>query len=457
MEILFLFLETFLGVVVIGLSALFLYILIRNIIYPKKISTLKTYLKNGNYKSAINIAKEILKKNPNNIEAHYYLGEAYYKMEKYELALMEYKAAEKTGLYQNIDEKSLREKLANLYIKTGNIDEALKEYILLIKQNPSDYIYYYQAGELFLKKNQTNNALKFFAHSANLNKNHAPTLFNIGIILYENKNFTSAQKYLQKSLELDPNNLKAYFYLGLIDSSMNNYKSALKNFEKVISDKEFKLKALVERAKIYMAMGDYNTAIIELERALKNTDEEKNNITLNIKYLLANCYELNRNVIDAIKYWEQIYSVNPSFKDVAEKLISYQDLRMDDRMKDFMTATDTDFIDMAKRIVEYMGLNIVDVDILTKDSVEIFCLEQDTKWRNVKKKPKIIHISRKTTPIDEGIIRNLSEKMKQKGVIRSMVITASSFTKGALNYAKERPIELIDKNGLQEILKNANI
>lgn len=458
MDTLLLVIEVFLVVLLFGAIAVVIFFVSRNLFSPKKISTLKSYLKNGNYKTAISMAREILKKEPNNIEAHYYLGESYYNLQKYELALVEYKTAEKTGIYTNIDEKSLRERLADLYVKTNNIDEALKEYILLIKQNPSEFSYYYMAGELFMKKNQSNHAIKYFAHAAKLNRNHAPSLVNIGLILYENKNFSEAKKYLQHSITVDQSNIKAYFYLGLIDASTNDYKAALKNFEKSLRDKELKVRSLVERGKVYMAMGNYTEAIIELERALKNHEAPENdNIKLNIKYLLASCYELNRNVTEAIAFWEEIYAINPSFRDVSEKLVTYQDLRMDDRMKDFMTATDSDFIDMAKRMVEHMGLNVLEVDVLTKDSVEIFCLEQDTKWRNVRKKPKIIHISRKTAPIDDSTLRNLHEKMREKGVIRSMVMTASSFTKSALAFAKERPIELIDKNRLQEILKNANI
>src|SRR4030043_1645962 len=73
--------------------------IIKNIISPQKISTLKNYLKEENYKAAVNLAKEIINKNKDNIEAHYYLGEAYYYQIRYELALAEYKIAEKSGLY----------------------------------------------------------------------------------------------------------------------------------------------------------------------------------------------------------------------------------------------------------------------------------------------------------------------------------------------------------------------
>jgi hypothetical protein len=132
-------------------------------------------------------------------------------------------------------------------------------------------------------------------------------------------------------------------------------------------------------------------------------------------------------------------------------------LRMDDKMKDFMTATNDEFLDICKKIVSVMGLNIYETKILSPEGIEFFTLEGNEKWRNTKKKPKLIHIYRKNTPVEEGAIRRLHEVMREKEIIKGVVITASGFSKQAVVFAQERPIELIDKNGLQNILRTTNI
>ena len=133
--------QTFLIVLVLGGFAIIFFLVFKNMFFPKKISALKNYLKNENYKSAVVLAKEIINKDKGNTEAHFYLGEAYYKQNKNELALIEYKLAEKSGLYSNISERELREKLAELYDKMDNIEDSLKEYILLSKQYSDNYFW----------------------------------------------------------------------------------------------------------------------------------------------------------------------------------------------------------------------------------------------------------------------------------------------------------------------------
>ena len=124
----------FLSVLFFGGLVIVLFLIIKKVISPKKISALKSYMKEENYKAAVNLAKEIINKDKTNIEAHYYLGEAYYQQTRYELALVEFKLVDKSAIYDKIDEKKLRERLAELYLKFDDINEALKEYILLTKK-----------------------------------------------------------------------------------------------------------------------------------------------------------------------------------------------------------------------------------------------------------------------------------------------------------------------------------
>ena len=340
-----LFIQVFLAVLFIGSFVVILIFLFKIFFAPKKISTLRNLMKEENFKQAIIIAKEILAKDKNNNEVHYCLGEAYYQQKKFELALIEFKIAEKSGVYENIEEKKLRERLGELCSKFDDLDESLKEYVLLISKYPNDHTYYFLAGDLFEKKGLESQAIKYYSDCIKINSNYVPALLKLGIIMHKSKRHTEASSYLQSVISKEPDNYEAYFYLGMIAKSESNYKNALKYFEKSSKDNELKVRSLMERGMVYIVQKNYEEAIIELDRALKNCTEE-NNIKMNIRYVLANCYELNRNVTEAISLWEQIYTINPKFKDVSEKLSNYQELRIDDRMKDFLTATDIDFVDM---------------------------------------------------------------------------------------------------------------
>ena len=55
-------------------------------------------------------------------------------------------------------------------------------------------------------------------------------------------------------------------------------------------------------------------AIAELERAIKLGDENVP-VILALRHLLAQCREVNKELILAVEQWEKIYAVNPKYKD----------------------------------------------------------------------------------------------------------------------------------------------
>ena len=75
---------------------------------PKPGNMLANFVKVGNNRMIIKTAKEVLAKDPGNFEAHYYLGVLMIMKNKPELALIEYKAADKIGIFtRNINEYDL--------------------------------------------------------------------------------------------------------------------------------------------------------------------------------------------------------------------------------------------------------------------------------------------------------------------------------------------------------------
>lgn len=449
----------FLVVIICGVGGAIFFVFAKKIMSPKKIVSLRNSIKVGNYKLGIKIAREILSKNADNFEAHYYLGLCYDFEGKSELALIEFKAADKIGVFsQGINEYDLRDRLADLYKKFNKIDEALKEYALMISKNPDDYYVNYKMAELFEIKNNKQQAVAYYTKSFQAKKNFPPVLLNLGVLLYDFKKYSESEKLFFALLKMEPENYKAFFYLGMIYKNQNDNKKALSYFEKAMRDKEFKVRSLGERGMILMASNKFEEATIELERAIKNGEGESTSLILNIRYLLASCYEASRNITEAVKQWEIIYSIKPDFKNIGDKLSTYQDLRMDDRMKDYMTATNEDFISIGKSIALLMGFNVDELNQLPGNAgIEMFVTELNTGgWRNMKKKPKVLRIYRTGTPVDEKALREIIEIMKNKELFKAIIVSASSFSPQALTFASERPIQLIDKNELQNILKNIN-
>lgn len=443
----------YIPIIFVGIAlVVIMFFVAKKLFAPKKVASLANYVKQGKQTAAIRLAKQILAKEPRNAEAHYLLGLAYRDDGKAELGLMELKTVGSIGRFGGLcPEIAFRKTIADLYNKFEQPEEALKEYLLLIKMDPTNADYYFSSGKLFEERSKTDRAVEFYRKAIEANPRHSDSHYRLGYLLYRSKHPTEAKEELDKAVQHNRDNFKAYYYLGRLLKESHDFVAALIAFEKSQRDPEFKVKALVERGSCYMSLNSLDKATTELERAIRLIENESSSDALYARYFLSLCYEKLRQIEDAIEQWEQIYSKKPSFRDVAEKLSQYQDLRTDDRMKDFLTASPDDFYEICKGIVESLGYSTRDVTDVP-NGCQIIALEQESKWRNARRMPRLIRLLRIAEVLDLSLVRSLHEEMKNLNVMRGMIISSSQYTKSANDFAETRPIELIDREHLQKLL-----
>mgnify|MGYP006291376479 CR=1 FL=1 len=440
----------------VGLGVISFFI-IKSFILPKKVANLEQMLKQGKASSVARGAKQLIAKEPRNIQAHYLLGQAYLMDEKPELALMEFKTVNQISDFSKaVPEKEFREKIGSLFERFNQPEEALKEYLLLIKLEPQNGDYFFKAGTLFESRDKSDKALNYYRKAIQLDPRHPEAHFRLGFLLYRNKKPVEAKTELDAAVSVNPGNYKAFYYIGKLLKDGHDYIGALHSFEKAQRDPEFKVKALVERGACYLNTQSYENAISELERAIKISNDPGAGETLFAKYFLANVYEKTRNVDKAVELWEQIYTKKSSFRDVAEKLSQYQDIRTDDHVKDFHTTPMDQFYEMCKSIAEAIGLNVQDIKDI-QNGCEILGVEAESKMRNVRKIPKLIRFLRVAELIPESTVRALHDEMKSQNVPRGIIVTSSNFSRKAVDFASNRPIDLFGKDKLQQILKKVEL
>ncbi len=137
-----------------------------------------------------------------------------------------------------------------------------------------------------------------------------------------------------------------------------------------------------------------------------------------------------------------------------EKLKSYSEFRQDDRIKDFMIAGLAHFEHICRKIVENMGLNILDIDIVSDTDIEILATDTEGKWRNTRRTNRIIRILRTTDSLSDKLPRKLHESMKAKNATRIVIISTGDFSQAAVDFSNTRPIELLGKTDLVKLLRN---
>jgi tetratricopeptide (TPR) repeat protein len=444
---------------ILGIAiGVFAYFILRSIIAPKQIETLFKQMNQGKAAAVARTAKQILVKQPRSVDAHFLLGKAYLEQDKPELALMEMRTVNEIGIFEGYTkEAEFRKTIARLFERFKQPDEALKEYLLLLKLEPSVADHYCKAGELFEARSKSDKAVNFYRKTLELDPKHSTAHYRLGFILHRSKKVIEAKKHFEAALRADPSNYQAHFYMGKLQKENHDYVAALVSFEKSQRDQELKIRSLIERGSCYMHMKDFERAVTELERAIKLSEGENTQEILFARYFLSLAYEQTRNYDEAIKQWEIIYKKKPSFKDVAEKLSQYQELRTDDHIKDYLTAGPSEFYDICKAAtIQSMNLQVQDIKEID-NGCQVIATENTAKWRNAKKLPTLIWFLRMPEVLGDSTIRSLHENMKKINVARGIVASSSGFSRSAFDYAENRPINLIDKEKLQKLLGSLNL
>jgi tetratricopeptide (TPR) repeat protein len=437
----------------VGVGALSIFI-VRMVASPRQSKAIEEALKQGRSAVVVRSAKALIAKNPRNAPAHWYLAQAYQSDGKPELALMELKTLNQIGQFgPEVPEAPFRTKIAALYERFGQVEDALKEHLLLTKIDPTRAEHYMDAGRLFEARGKTDTAVNFLRKAIEMDERLHLAHRELGLILYRTKHPMEAKAELEAALKWNGDDFEAYYFVGKILKEMSDFTAALLAFEKAARSPELRQKCLVERGGCYMSQGSLDKAIPELERSVRMIKDEGAAESMYGRYFLAMCYEKTRNLDQAIEQWERIYAKKPGFRDVAEKLTQYQEYRTDDRMKDYLTCGREEFSEMCKAVVEGpMGLSIRDVAEI-QNGVDIIAMEGDSeKWMAAKKLPRLIRFFRVSDNLDDGSVRSLLDKMKKLGVMRGCVITSSGFSRTALEFAENRSVELLTKDKLQEML-----
>ena len=444
---------SFLTVVIISL----LIIILKSFVSPKRIEAIPRLIKQGKTQNAIKFAKQILAKDPKNYMAHYYLGKAYIKENKTELAIIEYKNVNDNALFgEGINELTFRKEYSQLLLKYNQQNEALKNFLLLTKLEPQNADNFFQVGHIYEMQNRYDLALGFMQKCAMIDKKHAKAHAEIGLMFYRTKQFNEAKKEIDLALKLSPETYSSYYYLGKILKEAKDIQGAIKAFEKAQRDQAVKQKSIIEHGSCYMLANRLDNAIVDFQRAIELDKTNSQPETLYARYFLAACYEKSRKIDKAIEQWEIIYKTNRGFRDVSAKLSEYKDLQANDFLKDYLTCSNEEFPMICKNAT-VKGMNL---QVLTCDPKKWGCQltgvnKSDESWMSIRKQVIFIRFYREPEPIEETQIHESLDTMKSVNSVKAFLFSSSGFNTAAKRYAENRPVELVEKDKLEALLSKA--
>jgi tetratricopeptide (TPR) repeat protein len=161
---------------------------------------------NKNYDAAIKKYEEVLKENPDNLEAIYEMGFSYSEKQDYKQSLeiayrgARYKSPLVTGFYVLA---------GNSLDHLGQPEKAIEVYKAGIKLQPNVAMLHYNLGITYRNNGKSAEARKSFKKAVSLNANQASSHLALGNLFYSEDYKTPALLALSRFLVLEPNSTRS--------------------------------------------------------------------------------------------------------------------------------------------------------------------------------------------------------------------------------------------------------
>ena len=159
----------------------------------------------------------------------------------------------------------LRYKAGVAALGLGAFDDARTDLEQAVKLKPNDPTYLIALGAAWLKKADLAVAEQIFRKSLELQPDNAQAQMYLGYVLYKQKKFSEARGYLEKTIKADASLPEPFYYLGLIVQEENEDERAITLLEKAIQVSPTFANAHVALGASYLKLKNYARARKELE------------------------------------------------------------------------------------------------------------------------------------------------------------------------------------------------
>lgn len=418
--------------------------------------------KNGNGEKPKNnsaIIKEATKKlshDPNHIPSLEALGDVYFGQANYDKALPIYqRLVELQRVHPTIDEKLVSLRFGICSLKANQFDNAMLALSTVLRNDPQDYNGNFYMGKVLMQKNDFEKAAIVLKRAAQIKPEKTEVIGELSHALFQAKKYRESLPYLKKAVELNPEDKESLFYFASAMNEAGYGDKALKIFMHLRTNPIFGAKSCLAAGGIHDKQNNLDAAIQDYEIALKleNVDQETK---LSIYYKLAHSLLAQKNIGKAIYYLKQIQSITPSYRDVNSLINRYQELNQNTNLQAYLMSETSSFVALCRKFVAgYYPNSFIKIEDISvaAESIEVLCEVQSAKWTDT----ELFRFFRSTGAIGELYVRDLHSKIRDIKCDKAFCVTAGSFTEEAKKYVEGRPIDLIEKAKLVQVLKKIDI
>lgn len=251
------------------------------------------------------IAKQILKKMPNNISANTFLADQFNEENKYT----------ESNLYCDNLISSLP-KYAHAYaIRADNYEnlnetqKAIDDYAMAIKLFPFNYDYYYKQAVAYMDLDKYKEAIPGLLRTYYFNPSYSWTKYNLARSYMNINKLDSALYYINLHIEENSNDADGYNLKGELYYKKDEYNTAIDLYSQAILTDSTKAYYYTDRADAYFYDQKINEAIIDFKKSLKIKKTYLYSVDR-----LGDCYYDLKQYEQSISWYNQAIKINPKYK-----------------------------------------------------------------------------------------------------------------------------------------------
>ncbi len=414
-----------------------------------KLDRARGLLEQEDFDRALGQFKELAVREPTRALYHYYIALCYEKLEQYELALVELnKVALSTTFEPPIEEPEVHFRIARLHLILGNERQAAQEFGTVVTLDPRNADAHYYLGIVARNAEELQKSLEHFSNAVAHRQVFPRAHLELGKVSYRLTHFEKARKALQKTLTQDPGVSEAHFYYGLLLEKDRSFTKAIEELQLSMNDERYVFPAAAHLAFVYLELGDTGKAFQYFDQALAAGTKDQPSL-LEVKYRYANRLVEAGELGKAMTLWGEIRDAQSGFKDVEEKLRIYGRISRSSTLTRLITSGKSEFVETGNELCRQLHVRVEKQNLGKENFVEYV----GNSTSGISDRPCLVHFARWTVQVGEIPLRELLERMAEENAGKGYFITTSGFTEKALSLAKIRPVELIDRDRLDQMLQ----
>ncbi len=406
-------------------------------------------LQEGDINGATDLVKYVLSKKKNYIPAMYLKARILINSRQYILAISELNdILNQPDFSKFVKELDIHYHLAGLYNSTQNYPKEIEEYKAILSFNPDDIKANHRLGHAYYQQKNYKNARENLLRAALLDPKLDDVYLPLGISCFKISDFQKAEVYLLKASELKKDLPEVQFYLGSIYKMKKDYDNAAAMLDNAKNDRRFFIQSLYMLGEMCHDRENFNEAIEYLEKgltSLKEKDEESHAY----RYLLAECYEHENKIKEAIHHWTKIEAENANFRSTAQKLEAYRAILDNDNLTPFFQSSLEELQPYITDMISSLNFNIVSADKISTN-------EYQYRVYNIKRindPPVLVYFNRTTREIAEGQIIEFQKSITTEKCKSGIYFSTSRFSLRAKSSAASKMIDLYDSEYISRAIE----